>query len=117
MTALEVARRAAAEHLASRPAGQLLARFVATWDAEAFAGLVHQFGPVVLGTCRRVLGPSADADDAFQAVFLALARSAASFRDPAALPAWMHRTALRVALKVRQSRKPTAPLPDAADPA
>jgi RNA polymerase sigma factor (sigma-70 family) len=117
MTPPEIARRAVAEHLAARPAAELLAEFAAARDTDAFAALVHQFGPLVLGTCRRVLGPSADADDAFQGVFLALARHAARFRDAKALPAWLHRVSLRVALKLRRSRQPSVPLPEPADPA
>ena len=118
MTPIEIARRAAAEHFAARPAAELLARYAARSDPEAFAGLLHQFGPLVLGTCRRVLGPSADADDAFQVVFLALARRAGSFRDSRALPAWLHRVALRVARKFLARRTSAGPLTaDPADPA
>jgi RNA polymerase sigma factor (sigma-70 family) len=89
-------------------------------DPEAFAGLVQQFGPMALGVCRRVLGPSADVDDAFQAVFLSLARQADSFRDPRALPAWLHRVAQRVSHKALSGREsasaPPEAVPDPADP-
>src|SRR6185295_14909209 len=95
----EIAHRAFAHHLATRPAAELLSDYAAKRDSDAFASLVHQFGPLVLGVCRRVIGSSPDADDAFQAVFLALARQAGSFRDAAALPAWLHRVALRVSRK------------------
>src|SRR5262249_19682470 len=104
-------------------AAELLALSAARRDPEAFAGLVRQFGPMVMGTCRRVLGPSADAGDAFQAVFVALARRASSFRDGRALPAWLHRVSLRVARKAlarRQTRGLTAlgsPACQPADPA
>ncbi|HVL11942.1 MAG TPA: sigma-70 family RNA polymerase sigma factor, partial [Gemmata sp.] len=120
MTTAEIARRALAEYTAARPAGELLSRFASRRDPEAFAGLVHQFGPMVLGVCRRVLGPTPDADDAFQAVFVSLARQADSFRDAAALPAWLHRVALRTsrkALAARHNPQPAAAEPaDAADP-
>jgi RNA polymerase sigma factor (sigma-70 family) len=117
-TPAEIARRALADHLAALPPGELLSRYAARRDPEAFAGLVHQFGPLVLGTCRRVLGSSDDADDAFQAVFLALARQAGSFRDPQALPAWLHRVSLRVARKAL-GRRPAQPVafPDSPEPA
>jgi len=108
-TPVTIARRALADHLAARPAAELLARYARERDPDAFAGLVQQFGPLVLGVCRRVLGPSGDADDAFQAVFLALARRANAFRDAQALPAWLHRVALRTARKVRTRR--AAPRP------
>jgi RNA polymerase sigma factor (sigma-70 family) len=101
MTPAAIARRAAR---LDPPPADLLRRFAADRDPEAFAGLVRQLGPVVLGTCRRVLGPSPDADDAFQAVFVALARQAGRFRDARALPAWLHRVALRTARKLAARR-------------
>ena len=67
-----------------------------------------------------VLGSSPDADDAFQAVFITLARQAGSFRDAAALPAWLHRVALRVSRKALAHRHSVAAIPetvtDPADP-
>src|SRR6266540_669548 len=90
----------------------LLNRFISGADQDAFTKLVEKFGPLVLATCRRILGPSADAEDAFQAVFLTLAQRAASIRDPAALTAWLHRVALRVSHKVLARRRPLAALPD-----
>src|SRR5437763_16721866 len=75
--------------LAERPSdAELLGRYASRRDAEAFAELVARHGPAVLGACRRVLGPSADADDAFQAVFVGLARRARAVRGPAAPPPW-----------------------------
>jgi RNA polymerase sigma factor (sigma-70 family) len=118
MTPAEIARRVLAEHAVRPPAAELLTRFAATRDPEAFADLVHQFGPLVLGTCRRVLGPAPDADDAFQAVFVALARQAGSFRNARALPAWLHRVSLRIARKTLARRDSAAPLPESVtDPA
>ncbi|QJW99571.1 sigma-70 family RNA polymerase sigma factor [Frigoriglobus tundricola] len=82
-------------------------------DETAFAELVRRHGPMVLGVCRRVLGPSADADDAFQTTFLSLLQHAQSVRTPTALPAWLHQTACRAAVKIR-ARKPA--LTHAPDP-
>jgi hypothetical protein len=61
----------------------LLERFVATRDNHSFAALVDRHGQMVLQVCLRVLGHSADAEDAAQAVFLVLALKAGTLRDPA----------------------------------
>src|SRR6185437_16774016 len=61
---------------ADRTDGQLLTAFIRDRDGDAFAALVHRHGSMVLGVARRVIGDSHLADDAFQAVFLVLARRA-----------------------------------------
>jgi RNA polymerase sigma factor (sigma-70 family) len=83
---------------------QLLERF-ATWGGErgeaAFATIVARHGPMVLGVCRQLLGDHHHAEDAFQAVFLVLARQARSIRKPDLLGAWLYGVALRTARKAR----------------
>ena len=64
---------------------QLLERFTSRRDAAAevaFTALVTRHGPMVLGICRQILGDRHHAEDAFQAVFLVLARRARSIRNP-----------------------------------
>ena len=79
----------------------LLARFAADRDEDAFAELVRRHDPLVWGVARQVLGHDQDSEDAFQATFLLLSRRAKSIRSPAAIAAWLHGTAWRIATKPR----------------
>ena len=107
---------------------ELLASWVAHRDETAFELLVRRHGPAVLAACRRLLADANDADDAFQAAFLVLARKAGAVACGEALAAWLHRVAYRVALRIRADRARRTdrqesgmvdqlPAPSAADPA
>src|SRR5262245_8846812 len=80
---------------------QLLEAFAQQHDPAAFEVLVTRHGPMVLGVCRRVLHDSNDADDAFQATFMVLAKKAGSIRRQEAVASWLCGTAYRIALKAR----------------
>ncbi|MGE3806089.1 MAG: sigma-70 family RNA polymerase sigma factor [Gemmataceae bacterium] len=84
--------------------GQLLARF-RNGDEAAFSCLVERHGPMVLATCRRVLGREHDAEDAFQATFLVLARKAGSLDGSRSLAAWLHTVAQRLAFDARKQEQ------------
>jgi len=84
--------------------GQLLDRFLERRDevAEAaFAALVARHGPMVLRACRGVLRDLHDAQDAFQATFLVLARRAGSIRSRDSVASWLYGVACRVSARAR----------------
>jgi len=96
-------RRVAAGSDAS-PDAVLLNRFATEGDDGAFAVLVRRHGPMILGVCRRVLRDHHDAEDAFQATFLVLARRAGSLSSPDQLANWLYGVAYRTALEARTRR-------------
>ena len=90
--------------VAGYPDGQLLEQFLARRGeaAEAaFAALVERHGPMVLGVCRRALSDPRDAEDAFQATFLILARKAGAVRVGDSLGRWLYGVSRRVASRAR----------------
>src|SRR4051794_15360672 len=84
--------------------GQLLDRFVRRREEAVFEAVVHRHGPMVWGVCRRVLRDHHDAEDAFQATFLVLARKATSVVPREKLGNWLYGVAYQTAVNARAMR-------------
>ncbi len=87
---------------------QLLERYLLRGDdaAEAaFRALVDRHGPMVLRACRGVLHDAHDAEDAFQATFLVLARKAGTIRKGDSVASWLFGVARRVSVRADGRRK------------
>src|SRR5579884_897881 len=91
----------AAARMDRLPDGELLQRFAADRDEDAFAALVRRHGSMVLHVCRRVLRDVHDIEDVFQATFLVLIRKAASLRRVESVGCFLHGVAYRLSLKAR----------------
>src|SRR5437764_9159663 len=103
-TLLSRAAQAARADVDQVPDAELIRRFACDRDAAAFELLLWRHGPMVWGLCRRQLGHTHDAEDAFQAAFLALARHAASAGQRGAVAGWLYRVALNAARAARNAR-------------
>jgi RNA polymerase sigma factor (sigma-70 family) len=95
--------------LAGKSDVQLLKRFAEARDEDAFAAIVARHGPMVLSVCHRVARSLHDAEDAFQATFLVLAKKAHARWSGDSIGGWLHRVAHRAALRAHlESKRRTA---------
>jgi RNA polymerase sigma factor (sigma-70 family) len=94
-------RGMAAETVGELTDRQLLERLLAAHDEAVFEALVRRHGPMVYRVCWRVLQQPEDAEDAFQATFLLLARKVQTVRKLDSLASWLHGVAHRVALDAK----------------
>ena len=82
---------------------QLLEEFV-DGDETAFTALVDRYGGLVMGVCLRILQHTQDAEDAFQATFMVLARKAGNVGWEESVANWLHGVACRIAFQVRREK-------------
>jgi RNA polymerase sigma factor (sigma-70 family) len=80
----------------------LLARFTAERDQPAFEQLVKRHGALVFGVCQRAVRDRHLAEDAFQAVFLVLARTPTRAAEATSVGGWLFGVARRVGLAARR---------------
>ena len=82
-----------------------------------FEQVVAEHGPTVLRVCRAVLGPGADAEDAWSETFLAAMRAWPDLPVDANVEAWLvtiaHRKAIDVVRAHRRRPVPVDSVPDA----
>ncbi len=93
-----------ADDLVDMPDAELVGRFVTRRDDAAFTALVRRYGPIVFGVCRRVLRHEQDAEDAFQATFIVLARDAAFVKCAGEVGNWLYGVAYNIARKAKAAR-------------
>jgi DNA-directed RNA polymerase specialized sigma24 family protein len=84
---------------------ELLMRFSANQDQQAFAMLVKRHGAMVFDVCQSVLRHTQDAEDACQATFIVLARKASAINKPASVASWLHGVAYRLARKSEAAKR------------
>lgn len=74
-------------------------------DRVAFAELFRRHRSDVARLVFRMLGPSADAEDVVQEVFLQVHKSLGEFRGQAKFTTWLHRVTVNVVLMVRRAAR------------
>lgn len=79
----------------------LLRRYASEKDEYAFEMLARRYAGMVFAVCRRIVTTREDAEDATQAVFLLLARKAASVSWRDSVANWLYSTARKLAANAR----------------
>jgi len=74
-------------------------------DRSAFADLFRRHRSDVARLVFRMLGPTPDAEDVVQEVFLQVHKSLGEFRGQAKFTTWLHRVTVNVVLMVRRAAR------------
>ena len=89
---------------AQAPDDELIAVFVRSRSRDAMETLVRRHGPMVGNLIGRMLSKNEDREEAFQATFVVLLKSASRIRKRASLGSFLYGVAFRIAKRVRQRR-------------
>lgn len=73
-------------------------------DEVAFEIIVKRHASLVMSICRRVVGQTADCDDAFQATFYALSQRPESIQECRSLSGWLYSVAWRTSIRLIRLR-------------
>jgi RNA polymerase sigma factor (sigma-70 family) len=83
---------------------ELLGKFVHDEDGGSFLELVQRHAPMVMGVCQSLLWQDEDAEDAFQATFLVLAKKAPRLLRHSSIAGWLHQVAVRNCRNLRRQK-------------
>ena len=84
---------------------ELLELYRLSKSPPALTEIVRRHSPLVASVIRRLISNSQDAEDAYQATFLAMVLSVKKIRKPDSLAAWLYGVAFRSAKRVRSLRR------------
>ena len=83
---------------------ELLTLFVESGSRTAIETLIQRYAGMVASVCRCTVSDPASAEDAFQATFLVLLKSAKKIQNRRSVAAWLHGVAYRTACRLRKQR-------------
>ncbi len=100
--------REPAEQELLQPDAELLSLYVDGGSREAIERLIRRYAPMVASVCRLTVSDASRAEDAFQATFLILLKSAKKIRKQSSVAAWLHGVAYRTATRMRKQARDQA---------
>lgn len=87
---------------------ELLSLYVDGGRRDAIEALIKRYSALVANVCRLTVADPAAAEDAFQATFLVLLKSAKKIKRQESLAAWLHGVAYRTASRIRKQEQTRA---------
>ncbi len=83
---------------------ELLTLYVEGSDSQAIERLVERYAPMVASVCQLTVADRSSAEDAFQATFLVLLKSASKINKRGSVAAWLHGVAYRTSSRIRKQQ-------------